>query len=317
MKRATTCAVSRWSRGLCGSCSVLALVAWGRSAAAADPTMADCLAASDGSIALRNEHKLRAARAQLLVCAAASCPADIRVECSRHVDEVNAAIPTIVFEAKDTFGNDISAVKVMMDGQPLAERLEGTAISLDPGEHSFTFQAFGQPTIQKQFVILEGQKDRREMVTFGAGAPAAASAALAAADGSPSAPERGKESAAQRISGLVVAGIGVAGLGIGALFGFQAMSKRDDATRVCPNLCASQEGVNLWHDAKTAGTVSTVAFVIGGLALAGGAALWFTAPRPSSQNPSPNALARRESGSPGIELRLGLGLGAVHMSGAW
>lgn len=307
MKRTTRRAVVRWSCCLCCSYGALTLVFSDRSAAAADPTMADCLAASDGSIALRNEHKLRAARQQLLVCAAASCPADIRVECSRHVDEVNAAIPTIVFEAKDQSGNDVSAVKVTMDGQPLAERLEGTAISLDPGEHSFTFQAFGQPTIEKQFVILEGQKGRRETVSFGTGAPAAAGGPPASPEAQPGAvsavpAERSPQGDAQRISGLVVAGIGVAGLGIGALFGVQAMSKRDDAIHACPNQCASQDGVNLWHDAKTAGNVSTAAFVIGGVALAGGAALWFTAPRSSSQKAS---------------LQVGLGPGAVQVKGGF
>jgi hypothetical protein len=41
-------------------------------ARAADPTIADCLTANNRSIDLRHDHKFRAARAQLLVCAASS-----------------------------------------------------------------------------------------------------------------------------------------------------------------------------------------------------------------------------------------------------
>ena len=70
----------------------------------ADPTTAGCLAASESSIALRKGHKLREASAHLLTCSAASCPADVREECIRHIAEVNAAIPTVVFEATRATG---------------------------------------------------------------------------------------------------------------------------------------------------------------------------------------------------------------------
>src|SRR4051794_36117853 len=101
--------------------------------AAANPTVGDCLSANDKSIALRNGHKLLAARAQLLICASPSCPGDIRKECVKRIDLVNASIPTMVFEAKDEAGNDLTAVRVKMDDEVIAEQLEGTAISLDPG----------------------------------------------------------------------------------------------------------------------------------------------------------------------------------------
>jgi hypothetical protein len=102
---------------------------------ASDPTTSDCITAAESSIALRGDHKLRAAREQLLVCAARTCPRDIRAECLRRVDEVNASIPTVVFETKDGAGSDVTGVSVTMDGVSLSGRLEGMAISLDPGEH--------------------------------------------------------------------------------------------------------------------------------------------------------------------------------------
>jgi hypothetical protein len=59
--------------------------------------MTDCLTANDTSIKLRTTHKLRAARAQALVCASPSCPAEVRDACEGRVKDVNAATPTLVW----------------------------------------------------------------------------------------------------------------------------------------------------------------------------------------------------------------------------
>jgi hypothetical protein len=153
----------------------LAMIVGPPAARAADPTTGECLTATESSLNLRNAHKLRDARSKLLICSASSCPADIRTECVRRMAEVNAAIPGIVFDAKDAAGNDLVAVTVTMDGHTLTERLEGTAISIDPGPHKFAFATTGQPRVEKQFVIREGEKNRRERILFG---PTTASVAL-------------------------------------------------------------------------------------------------------------------------------------------
>jgi hypothetical protein len=292
--------------------AVLATAAMGSAPArAADPTTADCLSSSEASVALRSQHKLRAARAQLLVCATATCPADIRTECVRRVAEVNAAMPTIVFEAKDPAGNDASAVKVSVDGEPLVERLEGTALSIDPGEHTFTFETPGQPAIQKAFVIREGEKDRRERIAFGTPSPDAVPPPVTPAlsttmPATPVVVEPSHGLGTQRILAIVAGGLGVVGLGLGTVFGLQAMSKHNDAAAACPGACATQSGVDMWNDARSAGNVSTVAFIVGGVALAGGAALWFTAKPESGSAPS----------AP-VAFGLGVGPGAVQVRGAW
>jgi hypothetical protein len=126
------------------------------------------------ALQLRGDHKLIEARTQLLICAALSCPADVRSDCERKVEEVNAALPTVVFEAKDASGADLSGVKVAMDGQPLVEHLDGTAITVNPGEHRFTFEIAGQPPIEKTIVLNEGEKDRHESVAVSAPKPAEA-----------------------------------------------------------------------------------------------------------------------------------------------
>jgi hypothetical protein len=289
-------------------------------ARAADPTTADCLAASEKSLSLRSGHKLRDARAQALTCAAVSCPADVREECLRRVSDLNAAMPTIVFETKDQSGNDLGGVKVTMDGQVLAERLEGTALSIDPGQHSFTFEAAGQPTVQKQFVIRESEKGRRERVVFvatnGVAEPSRVGSVPPPSDSAPVLVVKPSSSSSsegffatlgtRRTVALAAAAVGVVGLGVGVAFGLSSMSKHDEAQKACPGACADQKGVDLWKDAQSAGNVSTVGFVVGAVGLAGAAVLWLTG------KPEP-AVAQHET-TPTV---VGLGLGSVVVKGAW
>ena len=56
---------------------------------------------------------------------------------------MDRAVPSIVFQVKDGAGNDVPGVKITMDGQPRDEHA-GSALTLDPGEHAFTFEAPGQ-----------------------------------------------------------------------------------------------------------------------------------------------------------------------------
>jgi hypothetical protein len=249
---------------------------------AADPTLADCISASNTSIKLRREHNLREARQQLLVCAAQTCPAEISSECERRLVAVNAAIPTLVFEVKDAPGNDLSSVSVMMDGKPLADRLEGTAISIDPGAHSFHFETAGQAPVDKLFVVQEGQKDRRERIVFGA----AASSALPATEqtsppkgngASPGAANRGSSSpwGPLKTWGLVVGGAGIIGIGIGSAFGLIATSDKNNADCDASGHCA----LGPLNDARTHANVSTVGFAAGGVLLATGIALVILGPR--------------------------------------
>jgi hypothetical protein len=283
-------------------------------ARAADPTTADCLAASDASLKSGNEQKLRAERSQLLICAAESCPADVRKECLRRAEEVSPQIPTIIFAAKDPSGADLSAVKVTMDGELLAERLAGTALSIDPGEHEFLFETAGQSAVTRRLIIQQAQKDRRETISFGTPAIAAAAAPQApssAARVPPPGMDAGEGAhegdrrdgwGAQKVVAVVIGGLGVVGLGVGTAFGALAMSKKSDASAVCPDVCATQDGASKWSDAKSAGTISTIAFAAGGVAVAGAALLWFTAP---------------SSPSGGLSAQLGLGPGALHVRGSW
>jgi hypothetical protein len=255
-------------------------------ARAADPTKDQCIDANETAQGLRKNEKLRDAEQRLLVCVSASCPGPVRDDCAQRLTELRAVIPTVVFSVKDDADQDLSDVRVTMDDQPLANKLDGTAIAIDPGPHHFVFESAGRQKEERALVIREGEKDRHERIVLVA-APAVGTA-VAPAPVPEAAPPPGVESEppakdgkSQRIAGVVVGGVGVAGVVVGSIFGIVSKSKYDHAWTEC-NMsasCTSPQGVSDGSTAHTQAAVSTVAFIAGGVLIGGGALLYFTAPK--------------------------------------
>jgi hypothetical protein len=81
----------------------------------------------------------------------------------------------------------------------------------------------------------------------------------------------------QRYAAIGAGAVGLAGVVVGSIFGLKSKSKRDDAESYCSGgECRDPAGVDLREEARSAGNVSTIAFIVGGAGLAGGAVLWFT-----------------------------------------
>jgi hypothetical protein len=120
-------------------------------------------------------------------------------------------------------------------------------------------------------------------------------------------PEHPEKGGAQRTLGLLVAGVGVVGLGIGVGFGLSARAKWNVVSEACPNRsCPSvsaREAVEGAHDdAGRAATMSTVAFVVGGVLLAGGGVLFFTSSRATGGGSSLRVAPAVASGAAGVLL---------------
>jgi hypothetical protein len=234
---------------------------------------------------------------------------------------VNLAIPTIIFDARDSTGKDLISVRVSMESEVLAERLEGTALSVDPGVHTFTFEAAGHTPVQKQVVVHQGEKDRREVVAVFEAETAPGSAEkptekpaekpteTAAEKPTEKPAEKPTEKAAettgrgtQKTLALVAGGVGVVGLVVGGVATGVFFSKESTARSVCPNTtCPTQSGIDDWNAASSAGTATVVGFVVAGVGLATGAILWFTA--------TPGASAGGTA--------LGIGPGSLQWKGTW
>jgi hypothetical protein len=176
-------------------------------------------------------------------------------------------------------------------GEVVATRTEGTALSVDPGVHVFTFEVPGHPPVERQLLVLEGEKVRHERIDFASAAeprrrparptvpaapPPGATPAVAPLVEAPAAPPPPSHEGLGRMreAGIAAGAVGVGGLAVGAIFGWLAISRRDAAYDVCPDKCPTQHGVDLWNSAASAGNTATVAFTVGVVGVATGAVLW-------------------------------------------
>lgn len=245
-------------------------------AASAQETSA-CMVAADKGQDLRDAHKPLEARQQFLICAATTCPKVVLDDCTRWLEAIEAAVPSVVVTAKSDAGADLVDVTVSVDGQPFATKLNGESVSLDPGAHVFHFEAKGSGSLDREVVVAEGERNQHVAVVLQPSPepapepePVSRSSSLAATpDGL----------GTQKILAAAAGGVGVVGLGVGTVFGVVALSTRSAANGLCPGAtCPTQLGSQKWSDAVAASNISTAAFIVGGAGLLVGATLWFTAP---------------------------------------
>jgi len=265
-----------------------------------------CVDAYVAAQSSRSDHHLLAARTQLRTCARQECAPFMRGEmtrdCAQWLTEVEAGIPTVVFSAKDAAGNDIVDVTVSAEGTVLTQRLDGRAIEIDPGSHTFTFADAAGHTATQTAVALEGTKNQVVRVTFGqtappppaqpqpplqqptpqpqpqpASAPTSTTTANPAAAEAPAAPTRSYWTG-QRIIGVVATGVGLVGVGVGGLLGLSAKSQWNKA-----NGESMPAAHNDSQSAYDLGNVASVVTIAGGVIAAAGLVVWLIAPSPQTQ----------------------------------
>jgi hypothetical protein len=135
------------------------LVAGG--ARADDEARLACIRGAErGQLLLRNHH-LSAARSTLAECARDACPGLVKRDCTAWLEQAAAAMPSIVVSAKSVEGGDLLEGRVLVDGKPLEDGLDGRARDLEPGFHVVRLEPrLGEP-VEESFVIREGEKGRR------------------------------------------------------------------------------------------------------------------------------------------------------------
>jgi hypothetical protein len=137
-----------------------------------------CADAANEAQTLRDAGKYRASRARLLTCASDACPAIVGQSCRQWLSQLDVELPTVIFKVKDDRGRDRADVTVSVDGERLLERLRGTPVPMDPGEHVFRFQATDLAPREQRVVVAAGEKDRLIDVELTSSAPAAADSSL-------------------------------------------------------------------------------------------------------------------------------------------
>lgn len=254
------------------------------SAAAAPPSRggskAACISESEAAQKLRREGKLRSAREQLLLCARSECPVVVRQDCAQWLNEVVASTPSIVVAARDATGKETLNVKVTIDGEIALQKLDGKAMTLDPGVHAFKYEAEDGTVVEEEVGIREGEKNRVLTVTFQKpGAPVDAPVAPPAAAG-PAIPPAPRSTTTVTtkpgvpVGAFVFGGLAVVGAGVGTFMLVSASSDASNLRSTCAPSCSHSE-VN---SARNKALIADVAFGAGAVSLM--AALWMALSRP-------------------------------------
>jgi hypothetical protein len=247
------------------------------SASSARADVRACIEASEKGQKSRKEGRLREARDQFVICQAEGCPAIVKHDCAQWTSEVSQVLPTIVLGAKDSKGRDLFDVIVSMDGEPLVKKLDGKAVTVDPGKHTFKFETGGL-VAEKTALVKEGERARLVDVTFAPGREV-----------EPPPPPPPPPPAARKehtIYPWLVVGAGAAAVGVGAFVFFTAPSRPSncDAERKVCVATAGQSPESLAEDrdrASTSDTQPKIGLIIGGIGLAvaaGGLAWHFLEP---------------------------------------
>jgi hypothetical protein len=219
---------------------------------------ADCVAAYSNAQDLRQATKLGAAKQQLEVCAHAVCPSFISRDCTAWLAEVVTTMPTIVLAAKDESGRDVTDVHVVMDGKAITDRLDGTAIDVDPGTHTLEFRRDGYTTVSERIVARTAEKNREVAVTL-----TPVSRRL-----EPIVPVATSKHRPLTTVAIVLGVVGALGLVTGTVTGIAAIATKDAH---CPmGVCESGTLSTLWSESS----VATLSLISGGVLLTLGVVLF-------------------------------------------
>lgn len=267
----------------------LAIAALALPLAAPAPARADdveaCASASEKGQELRDQGELRAARDLFVECAASLCPAIVRKDCAAWMSQVDERLPTVAIRARDAEGRDVSDVRVSIDGEVLAERLDGRALAVDPGTRTLRFARAGAPEVTQTLLLREGEKGRLVDVVLGAPPPR---------------PERAFSVPA---SGWALGGVSVAAFGVGVGFGVSAKTAVDDMR--APGGCAPYCEPARVDGARRDMIVANVLIGVGAAALGTAAVLTIVHARSRAGGPAAAAW------------RLGAGPGGLAVSGSF
>ncbi|MFO0548799.1 MAG: hypothetical protein U0271_10450 [Polyangiaceae bacterium] len=231
------------------------------------PARADvqsCIDAHVEAQRAQRDHKLRAAKASLLKCAAEECPTAVVSECSHMLEDVERATPTLVFEVRDERGTEVVEASVFDGEELLTERIDGKAVAIDPGEHTFTAKLGPDKEITTApvtLVVREGEQAR--LVVLGK-----------KAEDKPAASGGGPHPAFWAVGALGVVGLGLfAGLG-GA--GLAARADLDEQN--CKPNCDPDEVDRI----RALFLGADISLGVGAAALVTATILYFALPAPSS-----------------------------------
>jgi hypothetical protein len=154
----------------------------------------------------------------------------------------------------------VPGLEVKLDGVPVEANVLGTAISVDPGDHTAGATAPGREPWSTKLRIHEKESRTLTVPSLTSTAPAAP-------------PPPPPSTPWKRPAGIAAAGAGAVLLAVGAGFGARAIGLGSRAASECPGLMCSPAGLSDVSDGRSAANVANGTLVAGGTLLAAGAVL--------------------------------------------
>lgn len=129
------------------------------------PAVAECVAAHDNAALLRLKDQFLDARAAMQQCANEACPIAIRSDCRGWLDELAAALPSllVVIERDD---DGTRPVRLDLDGRRLELPEKLGPIEVVPGPHRLRFTLDGYPEVDVELTLEKREKNHVVRVRF-------------------------------------------------------------------------------------------------------------------------------------------------------
>lgn len=247
-----------------------------------------CLAMHEEAQVARQEGRFRAARGALLACARSSCPSLLRADCASWLDALVREIPSVVISAESGRGDEAD-VRVLIDGQVVAEALDGKEIEVDPGKHVFRFELPPHAPIERTLLIRERERGRPVSVFFGerqAAPPPPPGSARSTLEAPSEATTEGARPVPLAV--YVLGGSALAAAGLFAGVGAAGMAERRSLQASCAPFCGEAQVQSV----RTRFLIADLALAAGaGAAVSAGLLFWLrpavpSAPRREADRPA-------------------------------
>jgi len=220
-----------------------------------------------------------AAYRDAVVMASALGPAEAkRISVAR--DRLSALEPRLA-KMQIVIAEDVSGLDVKRDGLALTKSQYGVALPVDPIPHVVEATAPGKQPWRTTVTISGDGATAVVTVPALVDNPKPAALAPDAASTVRQAPAPEKTSRPVVLT-AIAGGVGLVAVTAGVVLALEASAKYDDADSLCDARGCAPQAASLQQGARARGDLATVAFIAGGVALAGAAVVWFVVPGPRS-----------------------------------
>jgi hypothetical protein len=182
-------------------------------------------------------------------------------ELERIVREIDSLVGTLHISVTQR------GARIRVDGRDVSSAQMPLVLRVDPGEHTVSADKKGFSAVVETVTVGAREQRTLKLSLVRPGTTVVVR---------PTVDDKGST---QRTIAFAVGGVGIAGVAVGSVFGVLSKVKNDQAAEHClTDTRCDREGVALGETAQSHATVSTIAFAVGGVALATAITLLVSAP---------------------------------------